>query len=225
MKKINKRTKLIIVLIVLIALMGVLPIKDIIMEPSIIGHTIARVFVKGLETDYNCTAVFMDGWNLISIPCLADNTSTKSVLSSIEGNYSSIHTYDVNDYSDHWKAYNPDLPSWVINDLVYINEKKGYWINMKNQSSFYLECTLIQPDEVPLVKGWNLMGYPANNSKEITSALSPIQGSYAIIWLYNASDSKYYYYNVSESNGTLHEVRPYYGYWINMSKADNLFVI
>ena len=225
MKEINKKTKLIIILIVFIALIGILPIKEMIINPSIVGHTIARVFVKGLETSYNCSAVFMDEWNLISIPCLADNTSTKSVLSSIEGNYSSIHTYDVNDYSDHWKAYNPDLPSWVVNDLVYINEKNGYWINMKNQSNFHLNGTLIQPNEVPLVKGWNLIGYPTNDSKEITNALNPISGSYTIIWLYNASDSKYYYYNVSESNGTLHEMRPYYGYWINMSKADNLFVI
>ena len=225
MKRINKKTKWIITLIFLICLIVILPIKDIIINPSIVGHTIARVFVRGLETNYNCSAFFMDGWNLISIPCLADNTSTESVLYSIEGNYSSIHTYDVNDYSDHWKVYNPDLPSWVVNDLVQINEKQGYWINMKNQSSFYLNGTLIQPDDILLVRGWNLIGYPANDSKEITSALSTISGSYTLIWLYNATDNKYYYYNASAGNGTLQEMIPYYGYWINMSKNDDLFVI
>ena len=225
MKKTNKRTKLIITLVVLIVLVGILPIKEIIMNPSIVGHTIARVFVRGLETNHSCSAVFMEGWNLISIPCLATNTSPEFVLSSISGNYTSIHYYDLNNNTDHWKVYNPGLPSWVVNDLVYINEKDGYWINMKNQSNFHLDGTLIQPNDVPLVKGWNLMGYPTDNSKEITNALNPISGSYTIIWLYNASDSKYYYYNVSESNGTLYEMRPYYGYWINMSKNDSLFVI
>ncbi len=225
MTKLTKKTKLMIGLIVLIGLTVVLPIKEIMTEPSIIGYTIAKVFVKGMEINYNCSVVFMEGWNLVSIPCLADNTSTEFVLSSIEGNYSSIHTYNINDYSDHWKAYNPNLPSWVINDLVQINEKKGYWINMKNQSSFYLNGTLMQPNMIPLAIGWNLIGYPTNNSKEITSALNPISGSYEIIWLYNATNGNYYYYNASSGNGTLNEMKIYYGYWIKMLKADDLFVI
>jgi len=220
----TKKTKLIIILIILIVLIGELLIKEIIMEPSIIGQTIARVFVRGLETNHSCSAVFIEGWNLVSIPCVVANTSPEFVLSSVSGNYTSIHYYDPNNSTDHWKIYNPNLPSWVVHDLKDLNEKHGYWINMKNQSSFHLEGLLIQPNIIPLVKGWNLIGYPADKPREITSALSAISGSYTIIWLYNATENKYYYYNASASDGTLKEMKPYYGYWINMSNNNSLFV-
>lgn len=223
----DKKTKIIIILLIILALITILPIKEILKEPSIIGKaiTITRLFATGLNVNHSCSAVFLEGWNLVSNPCETENKSVNFVLSSIQGNYSSVHGYDVNDETDHWKAYNPYLPSWVINDLTDISDLKGYWINMKNESNFHVNGTLTQPNMIPLSQGWNLIGYPANDSKNITEALEPVSGNYEIVWMYNATDDVYYYYNASAENGTINEMEKYKGYWIKMTRSDILFVI
>ena len=219
-----KKGILIVILVVLIVLVIVLPIKDIIIEPSIIGALFARVYVRPAWANYSCSATFLEGWNLISTPCLASNTSVASVFSSISGDYVSIHGYDPDDDSDPWKSYNPSLQSWVVHDLTEINEKKGYWINMKNQDTFYLNGTLRDPNSISLVSGWNLIGYPANTTKGVADALSSIGENYTTIWLYNATDSTYYYYDALAGDGTLGQMRPYYGYWVNMSISVSLVI-
>jgi hypothetical protein len=223
----DKKTKIIIALLVLLVLITIVPIKQIITDPSIIGRSISitKVFVTGLTVNHSCSATFFEGWNLVSNPCATENKSVGFVLSSIQGNYSSVHGYYPNDETDPWKAYNPSLPQWVVNDLNEISDLKGYWINMKNQSSFHINGTLTQPNMIPLSEGWNLIGYPANNSKNIEDALETISGNYDIVWMYNTTDDNYYYYNSSAGNGTITEMQEYKGYWIRMSNSGLLFVI
>ncbi|MDD5086773.1 MAG: hypothetical protein PHV16_03380, partial [Candidatus Nanoarchaeia archaeon] len=211
MKIKDKKTRLIIALLVLTALTAVMPIKEIITDPSIIGRSITftKVFVTGLEINHSCSAFFYEGWNLISNPCATENKSIKFVLSSIEEDYWSVHGYNSYDENDPWKAYNPHLPSWVVNDLNEISEMQGYWINMKNQSNFHINGTLVQPNMIQLPEGWNLIGYPSNESKNITDALDTIEGSYDFVWMYNATDDVYYYFNSSSGNGTISEIEMY----------------
>ncbi len=228
--KLSGRTKLIIALIFLIAIFIFIPVRKIILDPSIIGYsifdtTITRAYVSGQKIEHECQIILEDEWNLISIPCLADNTSIENVLSNISGKYYSVHAYYPNDRTDPWKAYNPYLPDWVIQDLKEINEQKGYWINMKNSSLFELSGYLIKPDRIQLAQGWNLIGYPTNVTKNISDALTTIDGSYTILWFYNASEMRYYYYNASSEDGTFLLMHPHYGYWIMMSKEDTLFII
>jgi hypothetical protein len=228
-KGVSRRIKLIMLLFIILAFVGIVPIKEIIENPSIIGFavrdwTITSVFVTGLEYPNNCTVVLLEGWNLFSIPCITDNTSLDYMLSNISGNYNSIHAYETSDAEDPWKAYNPDLPSWVEQDLTTIDEKKGYWINMKDTGIINISGTLIIPHYVPLEEGWNLIGYAANSSKSITQGLISLDGSYNKVWMYNASDNKYYYFNV-DGNSTFNTISPNYGYWINITRDDNLVII
>jgi len=229
-KRLSKRAKLIIALVVLIALIGVFPIKEIILNPSIIGYsifgyTITEVYVSGMEAPLTCTVELLEDWNLISIPCLDDNMSLNNVLALVSGEYYSIHTYIASNSTDKWKAYNPSLPSWVVQDLTEISEKQGYWINMKNDQTFNMEGVLLAPNIISLVEGWNLIGYPTNSSKDVVQAFISIYGSYTFVWMYNATEDRYYYYNATDNNGTFRDIAPYFGYWVKMDEDDELFTI
>jgi len=68
------------------------------------------------------------GWNLISLPLMPEDTSTASVLSPINGNYSIIWEYNASDTADHWKKYDTGAP--FGNDLTDMEPGKGYWIMM-----------------------------------------------------------------------------------------------
>ncbi|MFH1641756.1 MAG: hypothetical protein ABIC04_02560 [Nanoarchaeota archaeon] len=222
--KVSAKTKLIIALIALIGIMYVLPIKEIIMDPTIWGAVVARVYITGTLTDHNCSGSYEKGWNLISIACIPTNTSVFNMFSSLENNYTSVHGYNTGDANDPWKTYNPSMPAWVVQDLEEISEENGYFINMNNKSAFYLNGTLLVPNTITYGKGWNLIGYPAQNSKGVVEALSTIQGSYSVIFGYNSINKTYYFYNASFADGTLEYVIPGYGYWINMTIEDELFV-
>ncbi len=224
-KKVCGKTKLIITLLVLIGLVLFVPIKEMMTKPSVIGAAVTNVYVRGTQNNYTCSAVFLEGWNLISLPCLAENTSIDNVLSSISGNYTSIHSYDPNNDTDPWKSYNPNIPSWVVHDLEDMDEEKGYWINMMDQDTLKINGTMESPHTTSIGEGWNLISYPVTTVKDITSALNSIDGNYNIVWLYNASNATYYYYDSVAGSGTLGEMRPYYGYWINMTGSDDWIIV
>ncbi len=221
----TKKISLIISVIIFSAIIVSVPLIILLDDPSITGFTITKTYVKGLEVEHECRAEFHEAWNLISIPCLAPNKSAENVLSSIAGNFSSVHAYYAEDKADPWKAYKPGLPEWVVHDLKHIDQKRGYWINMHNKSSFYVEGIIIQPDEISLKTGWNLIGYPANQSKNISGALEMINSSFEIIWSYDAAEEEYYYFNSSSNDGTIEDMEPFRGYWIKMSEDRMLYVI
>lgn len=222
--KISSKALIIIGLIILILLLIFVPFKEFLSKPSISGATTAKAFIKPLEFNNTCNIGLINGWNLVSIACIPYDTSIASVMSSINNNYSSIHTYDVIDTADHWKSYSPDMPIWVIQDISDISSEKGYWIKMNNDSFLTVPGTIISPATLTLIKGWNLIGYPSDSSAGPPDAFSSIIGSYSIVWAYNASAASYLYYNPNLGMGTLTEISPNRGYWINMTQDNTLWI-
>jgi len=218
-RNISSKTWTIIILIIIISLILLVPFEKL--QPAIIGAVVSKVFVYGMSINATCNISLVEGWNLISTPCLGSNSSLLAVLSPIEGNYISIHAYNESDTKDPWKSYNPNLPTQVVQDLSDISREKGYWINMEANYSLFINGTRIWPAFISLEEGWNLVGYTNNNTKNTTNVLSSISGAYTIIWAYNASDASYVFYNPSLGTGTLTEIKPYWGYWINMSSDAN----
>ncbi|MFH0874696.1 MAG: hypothetical protein V1859_02075 [archaeon] len=165
-----------------------------------------------------CEADFVSGWNLISIPCVPTPTNISEVLLNILPDIISVHEY-YGIGADPWKAYNPSLPGWVVQDLTKLDRKKGYWMNMAANTHYYYNSSTATPNILSLANGWNLVGYPLISLKNISDAMLPINGSYDIIVLYNATDSadywKEYTWNESRPSGQdLYNMTPYYGYWI-----------
>jgi len=221
----KKRIVVITLLLVLILLVLFVPFEKIMNLPSILGAvvSIAKVFVTGLETSQQCDIELIEGWNLVGIVCEPEDTNVSSVLSAITDNYTSIHSYSASEYPDKWKSYNPSMPAWVVQDISTINVKSGYWIRMSNNDTLIVDGSITTPNFISLVEGWNLISYPANSSDSPENAFATLDGSYSIVWMYNASSSSYLYYNPDLGSGTFSEVDTIHGYWINMTRGDTLW--
>jgi uncharacterized repeat protein (TIGR01451 family) len=155
-----------------------------------------------------------EGWNLISVPLLPEDTTISSVMSPISGNYSIVWAYDAAE-GGVWKMYDPTAPIFV-NDLTEIQPGKGYWIMMTANDTLPVNGTL-QDNSFQLESGWNLIGYNSLSSKPIDSALAPISGNYSIVWAYDAGDGgvwKMYDPTAPIFVNDLTEMEPGRGYWI-----------
>ena len=66
------------------------------------------------------------GWNLVSFPYVVPVTSLEIVLSSIDGKYDAVQSYDSSDALDPWKHYHTSKPAH-LNDLTHLDNKMGFW--------------------------------------------------------------------------------------------------
>ena len=171
-----------------------------------------------------CSKDFEQGWNLISVPCVAKPTNVSQVFENISGDIISIFEYPSKRV---WRAYNPSLPEWVVQDLEKINRKRGYWLNMDNSAFFELNSSTATPNHINLKQGWNLIGYPTFEYRNISLALQTIDQNYEYIILFNASSNEWQEFSWNTSMGLnqdLKEMVPYYGYWIFMEEGDTLVI-
>lgn len=200
-------------LILLVASLLLWP--DIISEPT--GLVTSRAYVYYVNPA-NCSVPLEEGWNLFSTPCYDSDKSVSVMLSDISGLYNSIHTYDAFDSSDPWKAYNPSLPSWVVQDLTTIDETRGYWINMKLSTDLDIIGQKSPVYLIQLKQGWNLAGYPTFTARPVNQSLQQLYPYWAVIEYYNATEDLYRIFYNSTQTGTFTKTVPYFGYWIYMTE-------
>ena len=92
----------------------------------ITGYASAAVNVtQAIPT--SCDMTFYPEWNLVSFFCLPTLEDIDTLTVGFPS-YTKIFTYRSLDSADPWKAYNPSLPSWVVQDLNYVSRLEGYWI-------------------------------------------------------------------------------------------------
>ena len=146
------------------------------------------------------------GWNLISFPISPVSNAISDVLSSIAGSYSSVWSYQNN----NWMMYNPDKP--IFSDLTTLDAGWGYWIKLKKSATLNLSGTL-PPKSIHLHKGWNLVGCNLSANQIITSVFSSIFSKLNTVWVYK--NSQWDSYNTSRPGfSDLEIMEPKYGYWI-----------
>lgn len=163
-----------------------------------------------------CDFHLYPGWNLVSFFCF-QKFSIENFTSIMNSSYESIFSYQ----DGKWIAYNPDLPSWVSQDLNELSSKYGYWIYMKEEHPFYFEGYFSWVNHIPLNIGWNLIGYPKNRSEEVNKTLTNI--SYNIIHKYDNQNKVMYYY-VNSTNHTFVMMEPYHGYWLATNETQDLVI-
>jgi len=194
-------------------------------ELSITGQPIVgtRLVIVQVE-QAACNFTLVENWNLISFPCLGVNpTAIDLTLSNISGKYESIKTYLPADTSDPWKSYNPSLPAWVIQDLTSISKSRGYWLDMSDNSSYYLNSSLATPTLFEPDPGWNLLGYPSKNITEVNLTCLELIPNYTYVYMYNATENdwKEFTWNASlPSNQDLTHTVPNFGYWIYVTTKE-----
>ena len=163
-------------------------------------------------------------WNLLSIPVSPSSTTITQVLSTITGSYDLVYAYYASDTADPWKKYNTAAPP-LLNDLTDIDETKGFWIRTSDAVTLTVSGTTPVSPTIPLVTGWNLVGYPSQVTKPITEALTSCAGKYDLVYAYYASDTadpwKKYNTAAPPFLNDLTEMRPGLGYWVRMTEACN----
>jgi len=187
---------------------------------KITGNVVTHVNITQ-TVSADCNFTLAEGFNLVSFFCIPNVVSQGSVIGSLE-NLIAIFEYQEGQ-SDSWKVYNPDLPSFVIQDLTTMSRIEGYWIKMSNNESFFLAGGLRVPTSIPLQASWNLAGYPTNRVKGVNESFISIEGNFTEARTYLAETETTIGY-VPGTGGALNQTEPYRGYWIN-STTNEVWVV
>jgi beta-lactamase superfamily II metal-dependent hydrolase len=163
-----------------------------------------------------------EGWNLISIPLVPDDSSVEAVTADISGNFTTIYGYD--NSAKAWKGYVPGVGGL----LSTMEECKGYWINMMEADTLTVWGVSATPpisySDIPLSGGWNLISIPlVPDDSSVEAVTADISGNFTIIYGYDNSTKVWIGY-VPGIGGLLSTMEECKGYWINMMEADNLTV-
>jgi parallel beta-helix repeat protein len=149
------------------------------------------------------TRAVLEGPNLVSIPLIQSDESIEKVLHTVE--FDKAWTYDA--FRNKWISYMKFKP--YRGELKTINNKKGLWINVTEESNLTVAGIVPMMTSIALLPGWNLVGFPsfdANHSvgelKGDTSA-SSVEG-------FNASSPPYFLKGLSDSD----KLETGYGYWV-----------
>ena len=166
-----------------------------------------------------CSIDLYQGWNFISIYCIPLAASTELILASINESYTYIFNYEAADATDHWKSYNRELPSWAVQQLTNISRASGYWIYMAEDATFTYDGSL-RSTTISFRSGWNMIGYPRNESENITALLSNV--SFTQVREFNTLSNTWYVYQRNDTGNTLTNFTPGKGYWVNNSLNQTL---
>ena len=150
------------------------------------------------------------GWSLISLPVQPSDTDPRSVLSSIDGKYSSIWAYDPD---MGWSTYAPGAPS----DLQKMEPGEGYWVKMQKQGTLMVQGNEPNQTRIRLKGGaWNLVGYSSQDHRSAEECMSQVADAIYSVWQYDPETgwSKYTPGGVSD----LGDMEPGYGYWIEANR-------
>ena len=125
------------------------------------------------------------GWNFVSTRLIPTSTAIADVLSSIAGKYELVEAYK----NGTWYSYRPGSGG----SLSEIDEKMGFWIKVTQ------DCTLVVRGSMPASTtmslsstngGWNLVGWPSDDTRDVASALRPIQAYADLVYGYDAQDAE-----------------------------------
>jgi parallel beta-helix repeat protein len=164
-------------------------------------------------SDFNIQ--LQQGWNLISLPLEQVDTSIPSVLASINSKWDVVKYYANTDKKDPWKTYRVGS---MMNDLASIDNTMGFWIYI-NQPNVTLTVVGLIPTSttIPLYAGWNLVGYPTQNTETVGNAL---WGTGADRVEKFDAMSPYYISEVGPS----YIMKPGEGYWVHVP-ADTIWTV
>ncbi|MFC1848030.1 hypothetical protein ACFLXV_01810 [Chloroflexota bacterium] len=167
-----------------------------------------------------------EGWNLIGMPLIPDDSNIESVLDSIMDNVISVWGYDTSNPGAPWASW---APFWG-GDLSEMINGKGYWINISANDTLRLEGftgVLSTGDrDIILNQGWNLISLPnVPDDSSIETVLNEIIDNVVSVWCYDTSNPSNPWSSWAPGwGGDLTEMVEAKGYWINMSTADTLRV-
>lgn len=155
------------------------------------------------------------GYNLVSLPLIADDESIEAVLADVLENLDVVWAYDA--CTGEWTNYATTGPA---GELTVMKDGPGYWIVMNDSDTMVVTGYVLPlPPELPpsydVCPGWNLIGFKSVHPRLASDYLKAIDGKYTVIYCY--------------VNGTFYIVlpneylQPGLGYWIAVINPGTIF--
>ncbi|MES1240686.1 MAG: RHS repeat-associated core domain-containing protein [Acidobacteriota bacterium] len=167
------------------------------------------------------------GWNLISLSTEPVDPSPQAVFAPLGAALRQVFAYDACDTADPWKVYDPADPA--ASDLTSVDERPGLWIEASQSAGLPSTESAAPSSTIHLCPGWNLIGFPSDQSRPVASALSSIAGKYQRVFGYEASDAadpwELYDVSVPAWVNDLQVLRPGHGYWILATAEADLRIV
>ena len=164
-----------------------------------------------------------DGWNFVSGRLIPQTSSLPGYLASIDGNYALVQAFT----DGSWRTYQPGYGG----SLSQIDEKMGFWIKVTQNCQLVVSGTAPSSSTIPLTAsygGWNLIGWPSDDTRSIDVALASIAGQYDVVYsydAYNAGDPWSVYNPTAPPYANdLTQVGPGQALWIHCTFSGNLTV-
>ncbi len=161
------------------------------------------------------------GWNLVSLPVKPVNNSLFAIFTpGVMSNVTVIWEYNSSNVSSEWRYYTTLGDPYIQGNLSELNEKQGFWVLCKNNTTLRVTGTIPETSDVTLNPDWNLVGNP-------TMAIRNVRDVYTtsfVVWEYESLTQSYDYWCRDADNpgsiyiqGTLTTLKPCYGYWVLIS--------
>jgi len=153
------------------------------------------------------------GWNLISLPLYnATDMTVANIMSSVSGLYDALYRYDASTHS------------WVpLSSSDTMENGVGYFIHMTSAGTWTYTGSAYTDMNISLQPGLNMIGW-LNCSKDISNALSSIEGGYWYVARWNATAQKFEVYNpvAPPQFNDFTTMERGEGYFISMKSAETL---
>ncbi len=155
------------------------------------------------------------GWNQISLNVNPANNAAESIFSDLIDENSLTKAFS--------KTENFD-PTSTENTLTAISQGSGYWLHSDKESMLIVTGTPIETSSsiYELKRGWNHVGFVAQNPIDITTALNDLIVIGNLIRI--IGEGKNFDPALPSSLNTLTQLRPDVGYWIKV-KHDQDFTM
>ncbi len=181
-------------------------------EPDINAGTVGFPFKMNNGTLY--TFSFQKGWNWFSVNTLLDNMTLNFILSSANTNGDYIK--DQSNSSTYYSGY-----GW-FGSLIGIKPDKLYKINVQNGTiaEFTGRPVDVYTSDIPVVSGWNWIGYMPQKSMPAGTALSSL--SLADLDYLKSQRNSATYYSGYGWFGSLTSMEPGVGYMLRLANSGTL---
>jgi len=163
-----------------------------------------------------------EGWNLISLQLIPDDSSITVVLEDVMENVKSVWGYD-----DGWSSYLTAVPEFsTLTDLV---DGEGYWVEMTADDSVIVYgVELPGPGVLPPVysvsEGWNLIGFKSVGPMDIETYLTTIPETVmdsSVCYGWDATNQEYEMVYIGTIL-TAEQFYPGHGYWLYLTEDANI---
>jgi len=163
-----------------------------------------------------CGTIALDqGWNLISLPLIPDNSGLETMLAPVWGDFVRAFKYDR--CTETWTSYIKDGPTPSLTDL---EDGYGYWILMDASGTFTVDGVVaLPPPNLPpsydVCEGWNLIGFKSCDPMTVNDYLAGIAGDYTVV--YASVEGSLVRIEGSD------QMEPGCGYWVAVTEAGTIY--